>query len=117
MGDPAESFDEPTWTFARGVDELTIGRRIDSGGVTLTVSVNSANAHVNSSNAHTYEFPDLATAMRRQAEMEASLIKFGWSFVGFLPQRRSHDERRGMPRATDDRRRWWTDGYIFDLDL
>ena len=110
MGDPSEFFDEPTWTFARGADELTIGRRIDSGGVTLTVRVNS-------STSHTHEFPDLAAAMRRQAEMEASLIKFGWSFVGFLPQRRSHDERRGMPRASDDRRRWWTDGYIFDLDL
>jgi hypothetical protein len=101
---------EPTWTFVRGVDELTISRRVCADGVILALSLNE-------SAPHTYAFPNLAAARRRQTEIEGSLIRFGWSFVGYLPQRRSRDERRGAPRPADDRRRWWTDGYIFGLDL
>jgi hypothetical protein len=105
-----EFFDEPTWTFAREADELTISRRITRSGVILSLSLNSEAARE-------YDFPDLSSAMRRQAEIEASLLQFGWSFVGFLPQRRSLDERRTSHRDTDDRRRWWTNGYLFGIDL
>jgi hypothetical protein len=44
--------------------------------------------------------------------MEAFLLKSGWSFVEFSPERRRGSERRRLPRLLGDRRRWWTDGMV-----
>jgi len=50
--------------------------------------------------------------VRFQADMETLLTHTGWSFVGFQPERRGRRDRRTMPRM-NERRRWWTDGWLF----
>jgi hypothetical protein len=42
--------------------------------------------------------------------METLLLKTGWTFQGYEPDRRTGRDRRGWPRRSNDRRRWWTDG-------
>ena len=49
---------------------------------------------------------------RFKADMETLLLHTGWSFVGFTPERRNRGDRRSFPRITE-RRRWWTDGWLF----
>ena len=44
-----------------------------------------------------------------QKDMETLLLKTGWSFVSYGPDRRKGRDRRGWPRRANDRRRWWTD--------
>jgi hypothetical protein len=43
--------------------------------------------------------------------METLLLKTGWTFQTYNPDRRSGGDRRGWPRRSNDRRRWWTDGF------
>jgi len=42
--------------------------------------------------------------------METFLLRTGWTFASFSPERRIPLDRRTFPRITSDRRRWWTDG-------
>lgn len=56
-----------------------------------------------------YFFADFTALVVFQSDMEAFLLKTGWSFVAFTPERRAGVDRRGWPRL-DERRRWWTDG-------
>ena len=58
-----------------------------------------------------YQFDDVIALVRFQSDMEALLLKTGWSFNEFLPDRRSVADRRTWPRLTE-RRRWWTDGLL-----
>jgi hypothetical protein len=100
---------EATWTFVRGEDDgqrLTIRRASDDGGAHsyLTVTLDGS--------TRTYNFPDMTAAMRFQSDMEAFLLKSGWSFIEFAPDRRTGTDRRRAPRLLADRRRWWTDGMV-----
>ena len=58
--------------------------------------------------ARTYRFTTLDRLVRFQSDMESLLLRTGWSFSCFSPDRRSGGERRGFPRIAE-RRRWWTD--------
>ena len=44
-----------------------------------------------------------------RATARDSLLRTGWLLLTYAPDRRRRDRRR-FPRATNDRRRWWTDG-------
>jgi hypothetical protein len=95
---------DPTWTFAREADELTIVRPADSDGCALIVALNET--------PRTFAFPDERTTVRFQSDMETLLTHTGWSLVGFKPERRVRRDRRTLPR-TNERRRWWTDAWVF----
>jgi hypothetical protein len=95
---------DPMWTFARASDELTIVRLPASHGCALIVALNDS--------PKTYSFRDERSMVRFQADMETLLTHTGWSFVGFQPERRGRRDRRTMPRM-NERRRWWTDGWLF----
>jgi hypothetical protein len=100
--------DELAWTFARGEEgeeRLTIIR--DAGvsppSVRLIVTVDGA--------ARSFDFTDLTATLVFQSDMEAFLLKSGWSFIEFAPERRTGIDRRRGPRLWE-RRRWWTDGTV-----
>jgi len=95
---------DPTWTFARAADELTIVRPANAEGCDLVVTLNQL--------PRTFTFRDEQATTRFQSDMETLLTHTGWSFVGFRPERRTPGDRRNLPR-TDERRRWWTDGWLF----
>lgn len=92
-----------SWTFVRGEadgEQLTIVRETGET-VRLIVTTNGS--------VRLIEFDDIVPAVRFQSDMEAFLLKSGWSFVRFNPERRSGRDRRELPRLFE-RRRWWTDG-------
>ena len=100
--------DELAWTFVRGneaEERLTIVRELGIGppGVRLIIVTNGT--------ARSVDFTDLTAAVRFQSDMEAFLLKSGWSFVTFSPEHRTGDDRRDFPRLRE-RRRWWTDGTL-----
>jgi hypothetical protein len=90
------------WTFARGADRLVLRREETANGVNLTVAGEGV--------PRVYTFDDIARLVRFQSDMEAFLLRTGWHFVEFTPERRSGIDRRDFPRIASDRRRWWTDG-------
>jgi hypothetical protein len=63
-----------------------------------------------------YPFPDIVKLVKFQSDMEAFLLRTGWQFIAFSPDRRGGVDRRDMPRLANDRRRWWTDGVRLFLD-
>lgn len=97
------------WTFAKGGDELTVEQWVagDTVVVTLTRSYETG-----AETTQGYEFPTEMAAEHFHANLDASLLQFGWVFVGHLPNRRGHQDRRHLIRKSD-RRRWWTDGGTF----
>jgi hypothetical protein len=97
------SDDDPTWAFAREGDELTLVRPKHSHGL-LVVTMNKS--------PRTFTFPSETATERFKADMETLLLHTGWSFVGFMPDRRGRRDRRTFPRPIE-RRRWWTDGWLF----
>lgn len=92
------------WTFARDEDELTIVHPRHSHGRLLIVMLNDL--------PRTYRFRDEQASRRFQSDMETFLTHTGWSFIGFTPERRTRRDRRQFPRI-NERRRWWTDGWLF----
>jgi hypothetical protein len=92
-----------TWTFGRGDEQFQIRRTHDDEGVRLVITGAGA--------PRSFFFPDLSALEPVQADMEAFLLKTGWRFVEFSPDRRTGRDRRTWPRVTE-RRRWWTDGII-----
>ena len=97
-----------TWTFVRGdkdKERLTIVR--DEEGLTSGVRLIITTAGATRS----FDFADVVAAVRFQCDMEAFLLKSGWSFLEFAPERRTYDDRRSFPRLRE-RRRWWTDGTV-----
>jgi len=99
---------ELAWTFVRGdkdKEELTIVRDEEAGpsGVRLVIIAGGT--------TRSFDFADLMAAVRFQCDMEAFLLKSGWSFSAFAPQRRLNHDRRSFPRVRE-RRRWWTDGTV-----
>ena len=96
------------WTFAKGADELTIEQWLE--GETVVVALTRSDSK-GVETVHAYEFPDESAAQEFHAGLDSSLLKFGWSFVGHLPERRMGPDRRRQVRRSD-RRRWWTDGAL-----
>lgn len=92
----------PVWSFVRGADRLDIGREDVDDGVMLIVAGDGT--------PRSYFFRDRTRLEIFQRDMETLLLKTGWSFDSFIPERRDGPDRRGWPRKSDDRRRWWTDG-------
>ena len=96
------------WTFAKGADELTIEQWLE--GETVVVALTRSDEK-GVETVHAYEFPDESAADEFHAGVDSSLLEFGWSFVGHLPERRMAPDRRSQVRRSD-RRRWWTDGAL-----
>ena len=96
------------WTFAKGADELTVEQWVE--GHKLVVALTRED-ETGAQTVRAYEFPDQPAADAFHESLDASLLEFGWSFVGHLPERRMHVDRRRDVRRSD-RRRWWTDGAI-----
>ena len=96
------------WTFAKGADELTIEQWLE--GETVVVALTRSDEK-GVETVHAYEFPDESAADEFHAGVDSSLLEFGWSFVGHLPERRMAPDRRSHVRRSD-RRRWWTDGAL-----
>jgi hypothetical protein len=97
------------WTFAKGGDELTVEQWVEGERVVVTLT------RSNETGAETTQgcdFPNERAAEHFHANLDASLLQFGWVFVGHLPNRRGHRDRRHLVRKSD-RRRWWTDGWTF----
>jgi len=90
------------WTFARGDELLRISRQPVEDGTMLVVAGDGA--------PRSYFFRDLTRLEIFQRDMETLLLKTGWSFRVYSPDRRGRRDRRGWPRPANDRRRWWTDG-------
>src|SRR5262245_14917025 len=93
----------PAWTFQRSGDRLTIERRETDAGHELVIS--------GPGQPRTHGFRDLASLVEFQQDMEHFLLKTGWSFERFSPDRRAGGDRRTFPRVENDRRRWWTDSF------
>jgi hypothetical protein len=98
----------PSWTFARGADRVVLRREDTPDGVNLRVEGEGV--------PRVYSFPDILKLVKFQSDMEAFLLRTGWQFIGFSPDRRSGGDRRDMPRLANDRRRWWTDGVRLFLE-
>jgi len=101
-------YDVCVWTFAKGADELTVEQWTDGEAVIVTLTRAD---ETGTETRQAYEFPDERAAEEFHTNFEPTLLKFGWSFVGYLPERRTHDDRRQRVRPSE-RRRWWTDGVL-----
>jgi len=89
------------WTFGRREERVRLRREETTAGVLLVVDENGA--------PRSYAFNDLASLVAFQSDMEAFLVRTGWSLLEFSPDRRTGLDRRHFPRISE-RRRWWTDG-------
>jgi len=96
------------WTFAKGADELTVEQWLESETVVVALTRSDEKGV---ETVHAYEFPDESAADEFHAGLDSSLLEFGWSFIGHLPERRMGADRRRAVRRSD-RRRWWTDGAL-----
>ena len=94
---------DATWVFERAGQRIELQHQANDNGSLLTISGAGA--------PRSYQFKDVTALVRFQSDMEALLLKTGWSFNEFLPDRRSVADRRTWPRLTE-RRRWWTDGLL-----
>src|SRR5262245_62054609 len=90
------------WTFVRGNDTLEITPEDLDDGVMLVIAGDRT--------PRSYFFREPHRLETFQRDMETLLLKTGWTFQGYEPDRRSGLDRRGWPRRSNDRRRWWTDG-------
>ena len=90
------------WTFARGTDTLEISRQILDDGMVLAIAGDGE--------PRSYFFREIDRLETFQKDMETLLLRTGWSLVSYGPDRRTGRDRRGWPRRSNDRRRWWTDG-------
>lgn len=93
--------DAPSWIFVRGDARLEISREETSTGVNLNV--------IGEGVPRAFAFASVERLVRFQSDMEALLLRTGWTFSHFSPERRSNRDRRAFPRLLE-RRRWWTDG-------
>jgi hypothetical protein len=90
-----------TWTFVREDHRLDVAQHRAGEGWLLVITRNDSPS--------SYEFSSLTALTRFQSDMEAFLLKTGWRFLEFSPERRRGRDRRTFPRI-EERRRWWTDG-------
>jgi hypothetical protein len=96
---------QTSWIFIRGSERLEITRERDDRAM-LVVAGDGA--------PRSYFFRDLNRLEIFQRDMETLLLKTGWTFQAYAPDRRTGQDRRGWPRRSNDRRRWWTDGRSDD---
>jgi len=94
------------WTLRRRDDQLLLRREQTPSGVNLVVIENGT--------SRSFAFSDVERLVSFQSDMEAFLVRTGWTFIAFTTERRSGRDRREMPRITE-RRRWWTDGRPDDV--
>ena len=88
------------WTFGKEKARISLGRRPQS----CVLIVVRARDQVQE-----YRFADASSLRVFQADMEAFLLKTGWTLLEYSPERRLRDrDRRRFPRLAE-RRRWWTD--------
>jgi hypothetical protein len=92
---------DSVWTFGRREERVRLRREATTGGLLLVVEENGA--------PRSYFFNDATSLVAFQSDMEAFLVRTGWSLLEFAPDRRSGGDRRQFPRISE-RRRWWTDG-------
>ena len=92
-----------TWTFVRNNQRLDVAQCEVAGGWLLVLTRDDT--------PHSYLFSSASALARFQSDMEAFLLKTGWRFLEFAPERRRGRDRRTFPRL-DERRRWWTDGTV-----
>jgi hypothetical protein len=97
---------DAVWTFRRRSEQLLLQREETPTGVNLVIVENGT--------LRSFAFNDIDRLVAFQNDMEAFLIRTGWTFAAFSPDRRTGRDRRQMPRLTE-RRRWWTDGRSEDL--
>jgi hypothetical protein len=97
------------WTFAKGGDELTVQQWFEGATVVVTLTRSYGTGD---EATRAYDFPTEDAADAFHQNLDASLLQFGWVFIGHLPNQRSHPDRRRRIRKSD-RRRWWTDGGTF----
>ena len=90
------------WIFERGVERLEITRKTLDDGTALIIAGDGT--------PRSYFFREYDRLETFQKDMETLLLKTGWSFVSYEPDRRTGRDRRDFPRRANDRRRWWTDG-------
>ncbi len=91
------------WTFGKENERISLGRRSESC-VLIVVRARDE--------MHEYRFADPSSLRVFQADMEAFLLKTGWSLLKYAPERRHRDrDRRRFPRLAE-RRRWWTDAQV-----
>jgi hypothetical protein len=95
--------EQRNWTFRRGDEQLVLQRHADdeNGALTLVVMANGS--------VSTIPFKDESALIVFQTDMEELLVRTGWVLQECTPERRRKRVRRGVPRITNDRRRWWTD--------
>jgi hypothetical protein len=92
------------WTFVKAEHRLEVSRRDTDEGAVLMITESTGGSR-------SYKFQNHAALLRCQADMEKFLLRTGWTFFGFSPERRTGRERRRFPRLLE-RRRWWTDGVV-----
>ena len=86
------------WTFGKDNERISLGRQSDSC-VLIVVRARDEVCE--------YHFADVAALHIFQADMEAFLMRTGWSQLKYFPERRGRDrDRRRLPRLAE-RRRWW----------
>jgi len=95
------------WTFFRADEKLQIRRSPVADGCILEITTDGT--------ARSVRFADMPALIVFQTDMEALLLKTGWSFLSFAPEERSGRDRRDWPRISE-RRRWWTDGRVTQAD-
>lgn len=93
----------PIWTFGRRTERVRLRREETTDGLLLLVDENGT--------PRTYFFSDVESLVAFQSDMEAFLVRTGWSLLEFAPDRRTGFDRRRFPRL-EERRRWWTDGLV-----
>jgi len=89
--------DHPVWTFARRGEILTVRRERNRDGLLLVVD--------DSGTTRTYVFNDITPLTTFQTELEASLVRNGWSFVAFSAEEREHrlfDDAGMAPRFSGE---------------
>jgi hypothetical protein len=89
--------DHPVWTFTRRGELLTIRRERTPDGLLLVVD--------DSGTTRSYVFDDITPLTTFQVELEASLVRNGWSFVRFSAEQREHrllDHARVGPRPAGE---------------
>jgi hypothetical protein len=102
MADTSAETVTPTWRFDKHGAHLTLRREQIAGTWTLVLDDGSPRV---------VRFDDFSSLVVFQNDMEAFLVRTGWSLAAFSPDRRRGRDRRGFPREATDRRRWWTDVF------
>ena len=88
--------DDPIWTFTRCGETMTIVRRCTPDGLVLVVTDNGV--------PRSYFFDGIGPLTTFHLELEAALVRNGWSFAAFTPERRTRRDRRQFPARSSEQR-------------